>query len=58
MDKTMAVKFVYIPNDDSQIYLAVETFKLVNQQIAGITNRNSVKVPKVRNTNKNKKTLL
>ena len=54
----MAVKFVYIPNDDSQIYLAVETLKLVNQQIAGITNRNSVKVPKVRNTNKNKKTLL
>ena len=60
MDKTMADKFMYIPNDDTLNYhicrlqLVVKTFR---HSINEPTNKNLIKVPKVVKST-NKKTLI
>ena len=57
----MANKFMYIPNDDTQNYFLYVDFnsgwlKCLDTQLNQPTNQNSIKVPKVKPTNK--KTLL
>ena len=59
MDKTMADKIIYIPNDDTQNYPFPELnqwLKRLNTQLNKPTNQNTLKVPKVVKPT-NKKTL-